>query len=355
MKKFPVFTLAIALVFSSCKRDKGDIIDPPVTDPGLTASTPVYGYGMLNRIKGIWSGPVTSTTSLGGFPDWTVDLRPIAPGHISSKSELDSLNDIFMSFFVTRYNNEYRIAFRNGGGFAGSQRISYLQCDSVSETAQSAYYRFSDFVAGQARAWSEFRFSNDSLYMRTYTSRYNTVAPAQLHMTWTAKLKDSTSAHIADSLFDFPRKVLAKDLSNAFSTLSESIFFNTSTEPYPENDQPYLGKTTVNISFSGAITPAAGTKNYVIFTTQPLFSGFSFLSQNLKFRSRYVMLPAEDNQYQFTYMHPGTYYAYVLHDANGDGNFTTGDHINTPLSTISFTLSALGTETVNVQVNFTIP
>ncbi|HCA83616.1 MAG TPA: hypothetical protein DEP18_07495, partial [Flavobacteriales bacterium] len=70
MKKFLVFTLAIALVFSSCKRDKGDTIDPPVTDPGLTASTPVYGYGMLNRIKGIWSGPVTSTTSLGGFPDW---------------------------------------------------------------------------------------------------------------------------------------------------------------------------------------------------------------------------------------------------------------------------------------------
>lgn len=343
------------LLFFSCKRDKENDPQPQQTAPELNAATPVYGYGILGKIVGIWGGPLNSTTALGAFSDWTVDLRPNGAAQVSSKSELDSLNDIFMSFFLTLHNNEYRIAFRNGGGFNGSQRISYFICDSVSETAQSSFYRFSDFVMGTARAYSTFHFSNDSLYMKTYTNRYNTINPADLHMSWTAVRKDTTSAHFADSVHQFPQKVLMKDLSNVFSTMSQSIFYNTSGDPYPENAQPYLGKTTVNISYSGSLSFSPGTKSYIIFTTQALFSGFTFLSANLKYRSRYVMLPLEDLQYTFTYMHPGNYYAYVLHDENGDGNFSSGDHMNSPLSQVNFTLDPLGTQNVNINVGFTIP
>lgn len=354
MKKLLFVPLAFMLVLSACKRDEEPANDTTPPAPELNSSTPVLGYGMLDKIRGIWSGPLSSTTALGGFPDWTVDLRPIAPSQISSKSELDSLNDIFMSFFLTKYNNEYRIAFRNGGGFSGSQRISYLLCDSVYEDAQTSYYRYSDFVMGIQRAYSEFTFRNDSLYMKTYTNHYNTTNPAQLHMSWNAVRKDTTSQHAADSIHHFPQKELRKDLSTAFNSMTESIFYSANSDPYPEADQPYLGKTTVNITYSG-VTMSPGTNSFIIFTTQPLFSGFTFNSANLKYRSRYVMLPITDGDYTFTYMHPGTYWAYVLHDENGDGNFSTGDHMNSPLSPITFTLGALGNQTVNITVGFTIP
>jgi hypothetical protein len=346
----------LSLVLFSCKRDKEEEEIPQTTPPpALNANTDVKGYGMLSKLSGIWSGPLTSTTSLGSFPEWIVDMRPISASQISSKSELDSLNDIFMSFFLALHNNEYRIAFRNGGGFAGNTRTSFLWCDSVSESGSSSYYRFVDFIQGKARSWVSLLFRNDSLYFRTYTNRYNTVSPAQLHMSWDAKRSDTTTAQAAISHFGYPQKVLAKDLTNAFSGMTESIMYNTMNDPYPETAQPYLGKTTVNISYSGSLTIAPGTQSFVMFTTQPLFSGLSFQSNNLKFRTRYIILPVDDNAYTFTYMHPGTYYAYVLHDADGNGNFSSGDHLNSPLSQTTFTLGALGQETVNISVNFTIP
>jgi hypothetical protein len=351
--RYFLLLFSFTLIISSCKRDKTEET-PPVnnTNPGLTASTPVKGYSMLSHIGGIWSGPVSSTTALGSFPEWILDLRAIAGGQVSGKSELDSLNDIFLSFFIVKYNNQYSLAMRNGGGFAGMYRISYLLCDSVYESSTEQYYRFSDFKMGIARAYTEYHFRNDSLYMKTYTNRYNTVNPATLHMEWNAARKDTTYHNGAAVVHGFPQKLLTKDFSSSFSATTESIFYDTTLDPYPEGDQPYLGKATVNITYT-ASTP--GTQSFVIFTTQPLFSGMSFQSSNLKYRSRYVILPVSDQQYTFTYLHPGTYYAYVLNDANGDQTFSSGDHINSPLSVISFTLNPESQVSIPITVGFTIP
>ena len=113
-----------------------------ITNPTTPNISNTYGYGILGRLKGIWNGPVTSTTPLGGYPEWIVDFRPISASQISARNELDTLNNIFMSFFIVKYNNQYTMAFRNGGEFSGSQRVSYFLADSVSETANSAFYRF---------------------------------------------------------------------------------------------------------------------------------------------------------------------------------------------------------------------
>ncbi len=86
---------------------------------------------------------------------------------------------------------------------------------------------------------------------------------------------------------------------------------------------------------------------------QPLFTGFTPNLANLKYRSRYVILNANDQSFVFNYMHPGTYYVYALYDNDGNLTASSGDWLSTTNTT--FTLSALGTTTANTQINFTIP
>jgi len=351
MKK-SIFYLFIFLGFYSCKNDKAaEELIPAV----LTPETEVKGYKIFNHINGIWSGDVISDTPLGNFNDWVMDIRPVSASQVSGKSELDSLNDIFFSFFLVKYNNEFRIALRNGGGFAGMQRVSYLLCDSVYEDVSIAYFRFSDFKAGTARCYAEYSFFNDSMDVKVYTNKYNSVAPAELHMHWMAKLQDSTDAQDALTYFGFPKKELVKDFSTTFSSMTESIFYSIANDPYPVSEQPYLGQSTVNISYSGSLTITPGTKSFIIITTQPLFSGFSYLPANEKFRSRYVILDVNDNNYSFVIMHPDSYYVYVINDNNSDLVINSGDYINHPLTPIQYTLAESGQSIVNVNVNFVIP
>jgi len=204
MKLF--LSLIIVLLLMSCSKDKVPSEPIPNETNPLTKIENTLGYNLLDKIKGIWNGPVTSTTPLGGYPEWIVDFRPISENQISAKNELDTLNDIHMSFFIAKYNGEFRLAFRNGGSFGGQTRVSYLLADSVSETPTESYYRFSEVVIGKNRAYTEVIFKPDSLIMKAYTNAYNTQPSATPHMTWRAKLQDLTSCETAVNLFDFPKK-----------------------------------------------------------------------------------------------------------------------------------------------------
>jgi hypothetical protein len=351
-----IYLILFATVLFSCKNEsEEENLPPPTVDEGINSSTSVKGYNMLSKMNGIWSGDVNSTTALGDYQDWAMDIRPMSAAQSGGKSELDSINDIFMSFFIVKHGNEYKLAFRNGGGFGGMQRISYQICDSVYESSTVSYYRFSDFVMGENRVYAAFTFENDSLNLIVYTNVYNTVSPVTLHFEWKAKKLDSTESQNAIANFSFPQKQMVKDFSSTFSSMTESIFYNVASDAYPETTHPYVGETNINITYSGSLTINPGSKSFVIFTTQPLFSGFTYLPQNLIYRTRYVILDASDLDYTFKLMHPDDYYAYVIHDANGDGQIGSGDYINSPLSPVTFTLNPDSQTTVNVNVNFTIP
>jgi hypothetical protein len=352
-----LIALALITIFS-CK-DKKTEETPPETTPvdGINSSTDVKGYGILNRLPGIWNGPVTSSTMLGSYPEWIVDFRPVAGAQVSAKNELDSLNNILMSFFIVKHANAYKMAFRNGGGFAGSNRIAYAVIDSVSESTNNYFYRFSDFRAGKNRVHVDVLFKDDSLIMHVHTNVYNTQLTPTSHMLWKAKRQDLTSAANAIAHFSFPQKQMIKDFSTTFDSKPEAIYYDSdlANDPYKVESQPYLGKTIVNISFNASHIPDPSKKVFLMITTQPLFSGFTFNPAQLKYRSRYVFLSADDNQFTFDYMHPGTYYLYSLYDSNGDGNFSSGDWMASPLLTNTFTLSDKGTQTVNTMIDFTIP
>lgn len=352
-KNISILCLSLLLVMS-CKNKKGDSITETI------APTPVpidlnntYGYSILQKIKGIWNGPVTSTTPLGGYPEWIVDFRPISENQISAKNELDTLNDIHLSFFIALYNNQYKIAFRNGGSFGGNKRVSYFLADSVSESASNSFYRFTEIIKGKKRAYTEVIFKQDSLYIKSYTNKYNTLPAATPHMVWSAKLQDTTACMPAVSNFAFPKKTMTKDFSNSFNGQTEAIYFSLSTEPYPENAQPYLGQTNANYSFAAGFIPVASKKVFLVITTQPLFSGALFNTTNLKYRSRYVILSANDLNFTFNYMHPGNYYYYAFYDNDGNNTINSGDWISTTNTT--FTLMDKGNVNASTQINFIIP
>jgi hypothetical protein len=354
MKKSLSLLLVVLALLTSCKEKTPDDNNNNNGNPDYATLDSTFGFGVLNKVKGIWNGPVTSTTALGGYPEWIVDFRPISENQVSEKSELDTSNNIHMSFFIAKYNNEYRVCFRNGGSWSGQSRVSYFLADSVSETTSQSYYRFAEILIGKNRAYTEVIFRNDSLYMNSYTNKYNTLSTATLHMSWRAKLQDSNACQPAVTNFNFPQKTLTKDFSTTFNGQTEAVYYSiTGGDPYPETDQPYLGQATISYTFSPSLTPNPSNKVFLIITTQPLISGISLNTGNLKYRSRYVILAASDNSYTFNYMHPGSYYLYALYDADGNNNFSSGDWVST--SNVTFTLNGLGTTTASTQINFTIP
>lgn len=351
---FSAIAIALLLTVAACKHDKKDDIDnnniPPISD-----TTNVMGYGLLNHINGIWTGPVVSSTSVGNFPDYTADYRPVSASQVSAKNELDKKNDLFMSFFITSDCNGYKMAFRNGGYFTGMQRISYLVIDSVSENGSNAFYRFKDFKAGTNRTYADLYFKGDSLYMKVYTNKYNTLQQPVIHFAWDAGRQDNTAAQAAITHFNFPKKEVAKNLCNAFDGKTESIFYDATADVYPETAQPYLGKTTVNITLPANADTAKNV--YLIVTTQPLFNGFTYQGNNLKYKSRYVMVRASETQFIFNYMHPGSYYIYGLYDKDGNGIFSSGDYVvlNGSNLNTSFSLNEQEQKTITLPVTFQVP
>lgn len=351
-KKFVVFILVL-LFLSACKKENQNQNNTNHNNTTYGTIENTYGFGLLKKIPGIWAGPLTSTTMLGSFPEWISDLRPISAAQVSGKNELNKNNDIFLSFFVAKHNNEYRLCFRNGGLFGGMSRISYFLCDSVNETTDMSYYRFSEIKKGIKRAYSEVIFVKDSMYLRSYTNKNNTEPEAVLHMSWSAKLQDTTSMQNAIQQFQYPKKELVKDFSHTFDGFAESIFYSTDQDPYKEQDQPYLGKAILTFSATSSLTMDPNKKVFLVVTTQPLINGFVYNPQNMKYRSRYVVLYSNENSFTFNYMHPGSYYLYAFYDYNGDNVINSGDWMSSNATT--FTLSPKSTYSTSVIIDFPIP
>jgi len=361
----------IVITISSCKQhgctdptalnydinaeiDDGSCIYSDELSP-INSSSTVIGYGILEKLPGIWNGPVYSPTPIGSYSEWIVDFRPISPSQISAKNELDALNDIFMSFFICKHDNAYKIAFRNGGGFSGHVRNSYMIIDSLNENSSQSFYRFVDPISGGNRVYTDITFKQDSLIMHAYTNQFNVLSEPVTHMIWQANLRDITSAQNSISLFNYPQKELTKDFSTTFDGLSDAVFYATSADPYPEEEQPYLGNSNIDITITNPSTIDPNKKALIIISTQPLFSGLTFIPASLDFRSRYVFVAANSSAgYNFNYMHPGDYYINAIYDSNGDFNFSSGDYINSSFD-IPFTLTDKGVSNTNVEINFLIP
>ena len=338
----PLVLMVISFVLiltNSCKREK-------------PLGTEVYGFEFFNKIPGLWHGPVSSTTSAGSFDNWYVDFRPVSENQISQFSLLDTNTVNIVSFFIVKFKNQLKVAMRTEGCFKNQCCVTYEVMDSVNEA--SGFYRFSDFVRGTKRAYTEFVFNNDAMTMKVYTNKFNTVNPLQPHSTWTATLGSRSNVTEATAHFSYPQSTMTRDFSDAFKNMTESIFFTFENDPYASMAQPYVGSLTAHISIDSVLPTDTTNKIFLLFTTKPLFNGVMYNADNLKYISKYVLLSIETSNYHIKDMHPGTYYVYSLIDKNHDNQYLSGDYMN---SNFNNSITVLEKQDVNVNtvIDFVIP
>ncbi|HLU86240.1 MAG TPA: hypothetical protein VKZ44_00705 [Taishania sp.] len=357
---FAILVIIGLVTFTSCKKKTESTEDPQtenpdgtVTPPDINANTEVRGFDLLDKICGIWNGPITSSTSLGNFSEAPMDFRPISGSQISVMNELDPDNSVFMSFFIAYTGNRYEVVFRNGGTFAGMIRTSYMKLDSLSETASQSYYRFVDFIKGDRRTITEVTFKGDSLRIKAYTNKTNTLPSAVVHMDYRAK-KQYSEAHIASkNMFGFPKKEMVKNLANAFDGFEESVFYATYQDPYPRSEQPYLGTANLSYTVAQNVTLSPSAKVTLMVSTEPLISATGPITANFKTRSRYIILSQPTSSHALDQFHPGTYYYYALVDNNSNGIIDSGDLVST--ANTSFTIGDKETISKSTQINFQVP
>lgn len=345
MKIIVIFVLIVFLIVGCKSTDKAK-------DGTVAGADKVLGFGILSRLPGQWHGPVHTTTPAGSFENWYVDFRPVSAGQVSQYSTMnqDVLN--YLSFFIVKHEGQLKVAIRTEGVFQNKGCITYEVIDKVND--KKGYYRFSDFQAGEARAYTEFFFTGDGFTMDTYTNKSNTVSPLQLHSRWKATAGDKKAAQAAIKRFNFPQPVMVKDFSNVFSHMSESIFFQFDNDPYPSDNQPYVGTVTVNIGIDKSLKVKPTHELFVLLTTDSLFSGLKYDPTHLKYISRFVFLPPETKSFTFKNIHPGKYFVYTYNDINGDKHHKSGDWMSSDLNNV-ITVPEEGSVTVDSVIDFVIP
>lgn len=345
--------LLILFVLSQCAtvQSKGDGPGPNAPNTNRDGGE-VMGIGVLHRIPGLWHGPVSTTTPAGSFNEWYVDFRPVSPGQISQYSTLDAQTVNYISLFVVKHEDRLKVALRTEGVFQGKGCVTYEVIDTVKE--EEGYYRFSDFQAGDDRAYTEFTFKGDEFLMEVYTNRFNRVSPLEIHCSWRARLGDRSAAEASIARFDFPQAQMVKDFSTTFRHRSESIYFDLGNDPYRSLEQPHVGEVTVNISIDDKLKTKSDDELFLLLTTESLFEGLRYDEENLKYISKYVFLPIGTRTHTFTHVHPGRYYLYAYDDINGDRRHLSGDYISSDVNN-TFELQPEGQVTVDAVIDFVIP
>lgn len=312
----------------------------------------VDGFGILQRIPGLWSGPVSSTTPAGSFDMWYVDFRPVSPAQVSQYSTLDADTLNYISFFIVRHDGRLKVALRTEGVFQNKGCVTYEVIDTVRE--DEGYYRFSDFQAGTKRAYTEFRFKTASFVMDVYTNKFNRVSLLELHSHWEARLGDRSAAVEAVKHFDYPQPVMVRDFSDVFKDMSESIYFTFENDPYNSLAQPYVGEIDVKIAVADEIEQKNNYEYFLLLTTESLFNGLKYDPGNLKYISRCVFLPVGTKEHVFKNVHPGRYWLYSYIDINNDRHHLSGDYMSSDINNI-LNLPETASLTASTIIDFLLP
>jgi len=313
------FYLIIFIAFYSCKAQENNF-------NSSVSQEELKGFSLMGKLPGLWSGPVTSTTPAGSFDNWFVDLRAVSSSQISQFSLLDANTINNYSFFVGDFQGQKRIVLRTEGCFANSCCVTYEVLDSVNEA--NNYYRFSDFIGGTNRAYTEIVFDGEYMKMDVYTSKFNKENKPVLHSSWKAQRHDFETASKTSELLNYPQAVSVVDLTEGFKNMKESIFFEFNTDPYKTEEQPYVGNINLKILSDPELEIKDENEIEILITIKPLFEGVKYIESNLKYASKIVLLPGDTKSFTINNIHPGKYYIYAFVDLNGDKLHTSGEYMS---------------------------
>lgn len=365
-------------LLNSCKKE---VEEPTTTSQPSTPGNPAdptavnpidinnQGFEFLEKMQGHWVGE--STTVAGNFSWFSWDYRAISASHIHGIYEGGSMGNLFTSFFVTDFENTRTIMARNGGLLNNIYRSSYFVMDSVSNSASEDFYRLTDAHNGNAIMWMELLFRNDSLYYNVYTSRFGQFAPT-LHMTFKGYNSDVSMAQSAALATGFPQNVPAFDFNGGFnesnfytnpdSELQSATFLAESStldvyglapisgDPVTIVDYPHIASLQVDVVREAVID---NDQLFVYLSRDPLTDGSGmFISVNaFNTVTQFPEILGSEDQFTFTYLHPGDYYLTVIADENGDFAPGVGDitHSSIPITITPGQVAQTTATNINVQ------
>lgn len=351
-----IFLLAMLLVFGlvSCDDEVRNLAEnpggttPPVTDQEVKpVDINVKGFEFLESMQGHWVG--MNRVIADDWPWFAFDYRPISPSHILGLFEGGSLGNLFTSFYVADFKNTRTIMARNGGLLNGIYRTSYFVMDSVRYGSDDAFYRLVDAEGGTNTMWMELRFVGDSLYFNAYTSGLGQRMPTR-HMTFKGKREHANLAQSAATAVGFPQNTPAWDFSTGFvqenlqaSPGAKSATFlaqdpikdvftlaGESGDPWTIEQIPHIGYLLLDVTKNSAIE---GADILINLSIDPLTDSFGYFTNADAFNTilLFSSLIPQQNQFLFTYLHPGMYYINLTADINGDGTISEGDITHPPV------------------------
>ncbi|MCT4665078.1 MAG: hypothetical protein N4A45_07585 [Flavobacteriales bacterium] len=359
----------------SCEKDLHDITETEKIEPKPPVKvevTPVDinkdGFEFLEKMQGHWVGK-NKVVNLN-YPWFGWDFRAISKSHLHGIHEGGSFGNLFTSFFVTDFKGKRTLMSRNGGLLKGIYRTSYFVMDKIEvKGAADKTYRFVDAIGGEDVMSMIFRFKQDSLIFNAYTSNLGTRLPTH-HMLFRAKKANEELAYTAAQAFGFPKNELDQGLDFAKGFVETDIYkpqgvskpksatflaqgsgndvydlAPLSGDPYKITDHPTLGTVSVSITRNNTIQ----NDNLILYLSKkPLTDNQGYLNFDPDALNTILHFPTLDNlenEFMFTYIHPGDYYLTIVADKNQDGAPSTGDVLSI---SHKFTLTAKENEFISV-------
>lgn len=349
IKDIIIVLMSLSLFMASCDKEIRNIA-PQAEDPAkqefnievVPVNINNQGFELLENMQGHWVG--ANRVIADDFEWFSFDYRAISASHIHGIFEGGTMGNLLTSFFVTDFKNTRTIMARNGGLLNGIYRSSYFVLDSVSNTNTESFYRLVDAVGGQRSMWMELKFTQDSLYFNAYTSRLGLLEPTR-HMTFKAVNEDVSLAQAAATAVQFPQNIPAWDFSTGFvqqnlyvnngvDSASSATFLSQGTgdvfslsvqsgDPFTIADHPYIGMLQVDITRN----PLIQNEPLLIYLSrEPLTDNFGYFDiNNFNTILLFPGIVGTQDQFTFTYLHPGNYYLNVVADKDGDGGPSQGD------------------------------
>ena len=319
------------------------------SDPEPIETNGILGFEILNDINGHWVG--SNETPYGFFPWFAFDFRPISSSHSHSIYEGASNQNIINSVFLAEIGGEQKIMARNGGWLGSQYRATYFVLDIAEATGSERYYRLSDAVGGDKRAYIEFRFDQDSIFFDAYKDNSGSLDEPILHMSFKGANRNEDYARTAIELFEFPSTESEVNLNNAFDNLIDpdsALFLEEENDPFPKSDHGHLSDLSINFVRDTETT----NQDLLLFISKNELVSSSDQTNLLDINNtviRTIDIRSTEENYTATYLHPDEYYITIFLDNDDNGFPSQGDR-----SSISVLKKVNAETTENVVVELGI-
>lgn len=312
-------------------------------------SNTIKGFDLLEQVNGHWVG--TNETAFGFFDWFAFDFRPIAPSHSHSIYEGGTNQNIITSIFLADHEGKQQIMARNGGWLGNQYRATYFVLDKEERNGQETYYKLVDAIGGIDRAYIEFSFKADSIFIDAYKDNSGALDQPIHHMGFAGQNRNPQYADTAQEAFSFPQEVSEVDLNGQFIDLIDpdsALFLEEANDPFPKSDHGHLSDLIINITRN---QETMDVPLLLYLSKEELVSNTGAVDLNSLDKSviRTIDIGAMEQSYTTTYLHPDNYYVTVFSDEDNNGFPSQGDY------TSQSTLKTVVPETItNTDISITL-